>query len=307
MKPRILVVGSSNTDMIARVPRIPRPGETILGGEFITAAGGKGANQAVAAARAGGEVTFIARVGNDMFGERALTGFQRDRIKVKYIRRDSYQPSGVALIFVSDSGENSIAVAPGANAQLSPDDVKRAQTEFKRADVLLTQLETPLATVIAAVKLAARNRVLTILNPAPAQPLPDDLLKHVSMLTPNESEAELLTGIKVTSEASGVRAAAKLRARGVQIVIITLGAKGALMVSNAGHALVPGFRVRPIDTTAAGDVFNGALALALAEGFDLRAAVLYANAAAAISVTRMGAQPSAPTRKQILELLGQRQ
>lgn len=306
MKPRILVVGSSNTDMIARVSRIPRPGETILGGEFITAAGGKGANQAVAAARAGGAVTFIARVGKDMFGDRALAGFRRDRISVHHVRRDASKPSGVALIFVADSGENSIAVAPGANAQLSTTDIKRAQTEFKRADVLLTQLETPLPTVIAAVKLAARNRVLTILNPAPAQTLPDDLLKHVSILTPNESEAELLTGIKVTGEASGVRAVAKLRDRGVQIVIITLGAKGALVVSEVGHTLVPGFKVKPVDTTAAGDVFNGALAVALAEKLDLGAAVQFANAAAAISVTRMGAQPSAPTRKKIEQLLAQR-
>jgi ribokinase len=307
MKPRILVVGSSNTDMIARVPRIPRPGETILGGEFLTAAGGKGANQAVAAARAGGEVTLIARVGKDMFGERALAGFRQARINVNYILRDSSQPSGVALIFVSDTGQNSIAVAPGANARLSPADVKRARTEFIRADVLLTQLETPLPTVIAAVKLAARNRVLTILNPAPAQALPDDLLKHVSILTPNEGEAELLTGIKVTGKSSGLRAAAKLRARGVQIVIITLGAAGALMVSQAGHTLVPGFRVRPVDTTAAGDVFNGALAVALAEGCELRSAVQFANAAAAISVTRMGAQPSTPTRKEIMHLLARRQ
>lgn len=303
MKPRILVVGSSNTDMIARVPRLPRPGETILGGEFITAAGGKGANQAVAAARAGGDVTFIARVGKDMFGERALAGFARDRIKVRFIKRDAHKPSGVALIFVSGSGENSIAVAPGANARLSPADVKRAQTEFKHADVLLTQLETPLPTVIAAVKLAARNRLLTILNPAPAQALPDDLLKHVSILTPNEHEAEWLTGIKVAGETSGIRAAAKLRARGVQTVIITLGARGALVVSGESSYIVPGFKVKPVDTTAAGDVFNGALALALAEGIDLRAAVHFANAAAAISVTRLGAQPSAPRRSEIEKLV----
>ena len=209
MKPRILVVGSSNTDMIARVPHIPRPGETILGGEFITAAGGKGANQAVAAARAGGEVTLIARVGDDMFGKRALSGFRRDRINVKYIRRDPGRPTGVALIFVSDSGQNSIAVAQGANARLSPADVKCARAEFTRADALVAQLETPLPAVVSAIKLAARNRILTILNPAPAQTLPDELLRQVSILTPNESEAELLTGIKVRGEASGMRAAVR--------------------------------------------------------------------------------------------------
>jgi ribokinase len=224
---------------------------------------------------------------------------------VKYIRRDPRQPSGVALIFVSDSGQNSIAVAPGANAQLSPADVRRARSEFKRADVVLAQLETPLPTVLTAVQLAARHRALTILNPAPARELPDHLLRHISLLTPNESEAELLTGIKVTGEASGVRAAARLRARGVQTVIITLGAGGALVVSEAGHALVPGFNVKPVDTTAAGDVFNGALAVALAEGRELCAAARFANAAAAISVTRMGAQPSAPWRREIDRLLRQ--
>jgi ribokinase len=302
MKPRILIVGSSNTDMIARVPRIPKPGETILGGEFITAAGGKGANQAVAAARVGGEVVFIARVGKDMFGERALAGFRRDRINVSYIRCDARRPSGVALIFVADSGENSIAVASGANASLSPTDVTRARNEFARADVLLTQLETPLPTVLAAVRLAARHRVPAILNPAPAQELPDDLLRDVSILTPNESEAELLAGIKVTGVASGVRAAGRLRARGVQTAIITLGAKGALLVGKDGPVMVPGFKVKPVDTTAAGDVFNGALAVALAEGRNLKTAVRFANAAAAISVTRMGAQPSAPTRGEVDQL-----
>jgi ribokinase len=305
VKSRILVVGSSNVDMIARVPRIPRPGETILGGEFITAAGGKGANQAVAAARAGGDVTFIARVGKDMFGDRSLAGFQRDRINVKYVRRDPRRPSGIALIFVSHSGQNSIAVAPGANAQLSPSDVHRGRTEFERAAVLLAQLEIPLRTVMTALRLAARNRVLTIVNPAPAQRLPEELLRHVSIITPNESEAELMTGIKVTSEVTGMRAAAKLRARGVPTVIITLGAKGALVVNWDGGTLVPGFKVKPVDTTAAGDVFNGALSVALAEGLELRAAVLFANAAAAISVTRMGAQPSAPRRKEIAKLLTQ--
>lgn len=306
MKPRIFVVGSSNTDMIARVPRIPQPGETILGGEFITASGGKGANQAVAAARAGGEVTFIARVGKDSFGDQARAGFHQEGINVKYLRIDPRKPSGVALIFVSASGENSIAVAPGANAALAPADVMRARKELARSDVLLAQLETPLATVEAALRLAVRHCVPAILNPAPAQALPDDLLRCVSVLTPNESEAESLTGIKVTDEASGVRAAARLRDRGVPTVIITLGAKGALVASKEGHVMVPGFKVKPVDTTAAGDVFNGAFAVALAEGCELCAAVQFANAAAAISVTRMGAQPSAPTRREISSLLAGR-
>ncbi|MCX6872851.1 MAG: ribokinase [Verrucomicrobia bacterium] len=299
MKPRILVVGSSNTDMIIKLDRIPRPGETILGGAFVTAAGGKGANQAVGAARAGGQVTFIARVGQDMFGDQAVAGFAKDGINVEHISRDQTNPSGVALIFVAKDGENSIAVAGGANAKLSPADVRKAKAAFAGASVLVMQLETPLETVQAAADLAAKAGVCVILNPAPAQPLPDKLLNRVSILTPNETEAELLTGIAVTDDASAALAAAKLRARGVQTVIITLGARGAHVATASGEQLVPGFKVKAVDTTAAGDVFNGALAVAMAEGKPLELAVRFANAAAAISVTRLGAQPSAPTRREI--------
>jgi ribokinase len=299
----IVVVGSSNTDMIIKLARIPKPGETILGGEFVTAAGGKGANQAVGAARAGGKVTFVARVGRDMFGEQAVAGFVQDGINVDYVVCDKGAPSGVALIFVAKDGENSIAVAGGANGRLSPADVRKAKAVFAKASVLVMQLETPLETVQAAAELAARAGVRVILNPAPARPLPDTLLKRVSILTPNESEAELLTGIKVDSEAAAGKAAEKLRARGVQTVILTLGARGAFVATAEGRQLVPGFKVKAVDTTAAGDIFNGALAVALAEGRDLIQAVRLANAAAAISVTRMGAQPSAPTRKEIERLL----
>ena len=295
----ILVVGSSNTDMIIKLDRIPRPGETILGGAFVTAAGGKGANQAVGAARAGGQVTFIARVGQDMFGDQAVVGFVKDGINVDHVTRDKTNPSGVALIFVAKDGENSIAVAGGANAKLSPADVKKAKAAFAGASVLVMQLETPLETVQAAAALAAKAGVPVILNPAPAQPLPDKLLKCVSILTPNETEAELLTGITVNDATSAAAAAAKLRARGVQTVIITLGARGAYMATASGGQLVPGFKVKAMDTTAGGDVFNGALAVAMAEGKPLDLAVRFANAAAAISVTRLGAQPSAPTRREI--------
>jgi ribokinase len=299
----ILVVGSSNTDMIIKLDRIPRPGETILGGAFVTAAGGKGANQAVGAARAGGQVTFIARVGQDMFGDQAVAGFVKDGINVDYVMRDKTNPSGVALIFVAKDGENSIAVAGGANAKLSPADVKKAKAVFDGASVLVMQLETPLETVQAAAELAANAGVRVILNPAPARPLPDKLLKRVSILTPNETEAELLTGIAVKDDASAAVAAAKLRARGVQTVIITLGARGAFVVTESGGQFVPGFKVKAVDTTAAGDIFNGALAVALAEGKLLDLAVRFANAAAAISVTRLGAQPSAPTRREIERFL----
>jgi ribokinase len=301
--PRILVVGSSNTDMIIKLDRIPRPGETILGGAFVTAAGGKGANQAVGAARAGGQVTFIARVGRDMFGDQAVAGFVKDGINVDYVTRDKTNPSGVALIFVAKDGENSIAVAGGANAKLSPADVRKAKAAFAGASVLVMQLETPLETVQAAADLAAKAGVRVILNPAPAQPLPDKLLNRVSILTPNETEAELLTGIGVKDDVSAAAAATKLRARGVRTVIITLGARGAFVATESGEQLVPGFKVKAVDTTAAGDIFNGALAVALAEGKPLELAVRLANAAAAISVTRLGAQPSAPTRREIERFL----
>jgi ribokinase len=300
---QILVVGSSNTDMIIRLDRIPRPGETILGGAFSTAAGGKGANQAVGAARAGGSVTFVARVGRDMFGEQAVAGFVKDSINVEHIVRDAAAPSGVALIFVAKDGENSIAVASGANGLLAPADVKKAAALLGQAAVLVMQLETPLATVQATADLAAKAGVRVILNPAPARPLPAQLLKRVSILTPNETEAELLTGIKVDGAASAAKAAAKLRQRGVQTVIITLGARGAFIADAAGHQLVPGFKVKAVDTTAAGDIFNGALAVALAEGQALAVAVRFANAAAALSVTKLGAQPSAPLRRDIEKFL----
>jgi len=304
--PSIAVVGSSNTDMIIKLDHIPRPGETILGGEFVTAAGGKGANQAVGAARAGGRVTFIARVGRDMFGDQAVAGFRRDGINVKHIVRDPVAPSGVALIFVAKDGENSIAVAGGANGRLSPADVKKARPAFAGATAVVMQLETPLETVQAAAELAARAGIRVILNPAPARPLPDKLLKLVSILTPNETEAELLTGIKVTDTHAAARAADKLVAKGVGTVILTLGAAGAFVAGADLRQLVPGFKVKPVDTTAAGDIFNGALVVALGEGRTLSDAVRFANAAAAISVTRMGAQPSAPTRTEIDRFVKQR-
>ena len=302
-KSPIVVIGSSNTDMIIKLDRIPRPGETILGGQFVTAAGGKGANQAVGAARAGGQVTFVARVGRDMFGDQAVAGFRRDGINVDFVLRDQTAPSGVALIFVAKDGENSIAVAGGANARLSPADVKKAKQAIASASVVVMQLETPLETVQAAADLAARAGVRVILNPAPARKLLDSLLKLVSMLTPNETEAELLTGIRVDNDAAAAEAADKLLSKGVQAVILTLGARGAFLATKEGKQLVPGFKVKPVDTTAAGDIFNGALAVALAEDRSLAEAVRFANAAAAISVTRLGAQPSAPYRKEIELLL----
>jgi ribokinase len=302
----IVVVGSSNTDMIIRVPRIPRAGETLLGGEFLTAAGGKGANQAVGAARAGGKVALIARVGRDAFGDQAIASLRRDGVDVSCVFRDKLAASGVALIFVAKDGENSIAVAGGANAKLSPADVKKAAGVIRSAAVLVAQLETPLATVTAAAELAVKAGVPVILNPAPARPLPNSLLELISILTSNETEAELLTGIKVTDEAAAAKACAKLRSRGVRTVILTLGERGAFLADVDGQRRVPGFKVKTVDSTAAGDIFNGALGVALAEGKTVLDAVRFANAAAALSVTRLGAQPSAPIRADIEKFLRRR-
>lgn len=302
-KPPVLVIGGSNTDLIIKAARIPKPGETILGGEFICAAGGKGANQAVAAARAGGAVTFIARVGRDANGEQAVAGFVADGINVKHVIRDPSSPSGVALIFVGRNGENSIAVASGANDKLSPTDVRQAKAAFRQARIVLLQLETPLPTVAACVALAATAGVRVVLNPAPARRLPTQLLKRIDLLTPNQSETELLTGVAVSDEASAARAADKLLARGVKNVVITMGSRGAFVAGEGARQLIPGFKAKPVDATGAGDVFNGALVVALAEGRPLLEAARFASAAAAISVTRFGAQPSAPTRPEIEAVL----
>lgn len=303
MKPAVLVIGSSNTDLIIKAERIPKPGETILGGEFIRAGGGKGANQAVAAARAGGAVVFIARVGSDANGEQAIAGFMAAGINVEHVMRDKKTPSGVALIITSKSGENSIAVAPGANNKLIPADVRKARDAFRRARVVLLQLEIPLETVLASTELATAAGMRVILNPAPARPLPAPLLQSVDLLTPNQSEAELLTGVAVTNKTTAAKAADKLLALGVQNVVITMGARGAFVAGENVRQLVPAFEAHARDTTGAGDVFNGALVVALAEGWPLPEAVRFASAAAAISVTRRGAQPSAPTQREIKAVL----
>ena len=299
IRPPVLVIGSSNTDLIVRAARLPKPGETILGGEFARAAGGKGANQAVAAARAGGAVTLIARLGRDSNGDAAVAGFVAAGVDVTHVSRDPTRPSGVALIVVGRRGENSIAVAPGANSALSPADVRRAKGAFSRARLVLLQLETPIETIEASLEMAAAAGVRVVLNPAPARPLGTRLLSRVHLLTPNQSEAEALTGVAVATEATAAKAADSLLARGVRHVLITMGSRGAFVAGTDGRQLVPGFKVRAVDATGAGDVFNGALVVALGEGRPLLDAAAFANAAAAISVTRVGAQPSAPTRREI--------
>jgi ribokinase len=293
------VIGSSNTDLIVRAARLPRPGETILGGEFVRAAGGKGANQAVAAARAGGDVTLVARVGRDPDGDAAVAGLVAAGVNVAHVSRDATRPSGVALIVVGRRGENSIAVAPGANSALSPADVRRATAAFGRVRLMVLQLETPIETIEAGLAMAAAAGVRVVLNPAPARALGARLLSRVDLLTPNQSEAEALTGVQVVNVSTAARAADRLLRRGVRHVVITMGSRGAFVAGRDGRGLVPGFAVRAVDATGAGDVFNGALVVALAEGRSLLDAAQFANAAAAISVTRLGAQPSAPTRREI--------
>ena len=300
---KIVVVGSSNTDMIIKMDKIPIPGETVLGGEFSIVAGGKGANQAVAAARAGGQVAFVACVGQDMFGQQAIDGFVADNINVDTIFKDEKAASGVALIFVDKKGENSIAVASGANYELMPEHIYEAENIIKSAQILVLQLEIPIETVTAAAKLASENGVKVILNPAPAQPLMDELLLNISILTPNESETKLLTGIHVDDESSAEKAAGILLEKGLEAVLITLGSRGVFMATPDKCGLIPGFKVDALDTTAAGDVFNGALAVSLAENNSLEDSVHFANSAGALSVTKLGAQPSAPYRQEIENFL----
>lgn len=302
MAKKIVVVGSTNVDLIIKGDKIPKHGETVLGGTFFKAAGGKGANQAVAASRAGGDVFFVSCVGNE-YGEESFDGFRKDGINVDYVKKDPHVATGIALIMVDKNGENSISVASGANLSLTVSDVQKAQQIIKNADVLLMQLESPIEVVEEAARIAASAGVKTILNPAPAQPLSDELLKHVTLLTPNETETELLTGTEVKNETDAINAASVLLKKGVEVVIITIGSKGAILATKDETKIISGHKVEAADTTAAGDVFNGALALAVAENKPLDKAIRFANAAAAVSVTRMGAQPSAPKRDEIEEMI----
>jgi len=297
---RIVVIGSTNTDMVVKAARIPAPGETILGGRFLMNPGGKGANQAVAAARLGGDVTFVAKVGDDLFGREAKALFKKEGIRTEHVLTDASEPSGVALIMVDAKGENCISVASGANGTLRPADLETARSEIEQAGVVLMQLETPIDTVLCAAQWAAAKGVTVILNPAPACALPAELMGCISLITPNESEAELLTGVKVTDEATAQAAAAALCAKGIGRVVITMGAQGAYVYESGRGMFVPAFPVQAVDTTAAGDVFNGALAVALTEGQVLAEAVRFAAKAASISVTRLGAQASAPRRAELV-------
>ncbi len=296
---KILVVGSSNTDMVIKTSHFPAPGETILGGKFLMNAGGKGANQALAAARLGGQVTFVTKIGNDIFGKQALRQLKDEGINTDYVAVDPENPSGVALITVDENGENSIVVASGSNGTLSPEDFEKAMDELDETEFVLIQLEIPVETVGYIARIASGKNKKVILNPAPATHLSDELLRNIFLITPNETEAEILTGIKVTDELSANRAATVLHKKGVEIVIITMGSAGAFLLHDNKSEIISGHKVVAVDTTAAGDTFNGALTVALSEGKNIRDAIAFANQAAAISVTRFGAQASVPFRNEL--------
>jgi ribokinase len=296
---KITVIGSSNTDMVVKTERFPKPGETIIGGEFFMFPGGKGANQAVAAARLGGDVTFVAKVGNDVFGKQAMEGFKAENINTKYVFTDKNAASGVALITVNSEGENEIVVASGANGQLNKANITTAKKAITDADIIILQLEVPIETVAYAIKQSLKANKRVILNPAPAQALPDELLNGLFLITPNETEAEILTSVKVTNVSTARLAADELLRKGVQNVIITMGSKGAFFMNKTETFLIEAERVNAVDSTAAGDIFNGALALAVSKDKPWKEAIVFANKAAAISVTRMGAQASAPTSDEL--------
>lgn len=300
---KLTVLGSINADHVIQVPHFPQPGETLSGQNYHIVYGGKGANQAVAAARLGAKVDFIACIGEDKIGLEMKQAFQKDGINTDSIATIQGETTGIAMIQVADSGENSIVISAGANAHLTTDIVDKFKQKILDTDALLMQLETPLDAIIYATKIAKQAGKHTVLNPAPAKALPDELLAQLTMITPNETEAEVLTGIKVVDEQSAAQAAAVFHQKGVAIVLITLGAKGVFISHNALQKIIPGFRVQAKDTTAAGDTFNGALATALLEQKSLEEAIQFAHAAAAISVTRFGAQTSIPSRQETLDFL----
>jgi ribokinase len=295
---RIFVIGSSNTDMVVKTAELPLPGETKLGGTFFMNAGGKGANQAVAAARLGGNVTLIAKLGNDIFGKQTMEGFKKENIDTKYVFLDNGNPSGTALIIVNAEGENCIVVAPGANANLLPSDIEKVKN-IGEAAIILMQLEIPMQTIEYTVKLAKSNHQKLIINPAPAQKLDDELLDGLFLITPNETEAFFLTGIKVEDEATASAASDVFLKKGVENVIITLGREGAFFQNDNLKVKIHAPAVKTLDTTAAGDTFNGAISVAITENMDWEKALQFSVQAASISVTRMGAQSSVPYRNEI--------
>ncbi|EJD7032744.1 ribokinase [Enterobacter hormaechei] len=301
----LVVLGSINADHILNLETFPTPGETVTGNQYQVAFGGKGANQAVASGRSGANIAFIACTGDDDTGERVRKQLASDNIDIAPVSVVAGESTGVALIFVNAEGENVIGIHAGANAALTTERVEAQRGIIAGAEALLMQLESPVESVLAAAKIAHENHTSVVLNPAPARVLSDELLALVDIITPNETEAEKLTGIRVENDDDAARAALALHDKGIGTVIITLGSRGVWASVNGEGRRVPGFKVKAIDTIAAGDTFNGALVTALLEGKAMDDAIRFAHAAAAIAVTRKGAQPSVPWRKEIDEFLSQ--
>ena len=295
--PKIIVVGSSNTDMVIKTDHIPVPGETVLGGKFFMNPGGKGANQAVAVARLGEEVVFITKIGRDVFGVELLKKIKKEGISTEFAAIHKSKPSGVALITLGENAENSIVVSPGANKKLKKKNINKALDEIKKADIILIQLEIPMKIVEHVIAISKTYGKKIILNPAPGQKLKDELFESLFAITPNEIEAEIITGIKVVDLDSAKKAAIILRDKGVTNVIITMGEKGAYVFSKEFSGIISGHKVEAKDTTAAGDTFNGAFAVAINRGDALDEAVKFANKAASLAVKKFGAQSSIPYLK----------
>ena len=297
-KKNILVIGSSNTDMTVKTRELPRPGETVLGGVFTMGAGGKGANQAVAAQRLGGDVKFICKVGRDIFGDNSIAHYEKEGLDTGGIIRSDL-PSGVALISVDEKAENCIVVASGANADVTEADIEASKEAIEKCGILLLQLEIPVPAVLKAAKMAHEAGATVVLNPAPACPLPDELFKYIDLFIPNETELSTFSGLPVSDAESAAKAAAAMQAKGVGKLIVTMGSKGSLICGGGPEVFVPARKVKAVDTTAAGDTFCGALCVALSEGKPLGEAAAFATAASALTVQKMGAQDSIPFRKDI--------
>lgn len=295
---QILVIGSSNTDMTAKTQELPRPGETVLGGVFTMGAGGKGANQAVAAQRLGGDVQFICKVGKDMFGDNAIAQYENEGLDTSGILR-SQLPSGVALIYVDSHAENCIVVASGANGDLSEADIEASKQAILNCGILLLQLESPIPSVLKAAKMAHEAGATVVLNPAPACALPEELFRYIDLFIPNETELSTFSGLPVNNAEDAFKAAKAMQAKGVGKLIVTMGSKGALICEGSTSDFVPAHKVKAVDTTAAGDTFCGALCVAISEGKSLKEAAEFACAASALTVQKMGAQNSIPFRKDI--------